>query len=110
MLALKKEDCEFLLNFSKFCNRIEWYIDALELNSEVLYAFKAQNTMLSDIMEHCDYWDADLENLFSITIENLRVAFNQLTLLCKCSPNYTIDIGVYLGIEDIETFYQFSAN
>jgi hypothetical protein len=110
MLALKKEDCEFLLSFSKFCNRIEWYIDTLELNGELLYTFKSQNTMLSDIMENCESWDNDLQNLFAITIDNLRVAFRQLTLLCKCSPNYTIDIGVYLGIEDIETFYQFSVN
>jgi hypothetical protein len=110
MLALKKEDCEFLLTFSKFCNRIEWYIDPLGLNSDVLYIFKDQSMMLSDIMESCDYWDADLEKLFAVTIENLKTVFQQLSLLCKCSPNYTIDIGVYLGIEVIETFYQFSAN
>jgi hypothetical protein len=110
MLALKKEDCDFLLSFSKFCNRLEWYVDILDLNSEVLYAIKSQNTMLSDIMASCEYWDTDLENLFEVTIENLKTAFQQLTLLCKCSPNYTIDIGIYLGIEVIDTFYSFSAN
>jgi hypothetical protein len=110
MLALKKEDCEFLLTFSKFCNRLEWYIDALDLNSEALYAIKSQNLMLRDIMQNCEYWDADLENLFTLTIENLKMAFKQLTLLCKCSPYYTIDIGVYLGIEVIDSFYEFSAN
>jgi hypothetical protein len=110
MLALKKEDCEFLLGFSQFCNRIEWYMDELDLNSEVLYAIKSQNLMLRDIMGNCEYWDADLENLFTVTIENLKIAFQQLTLLCKCSPNYTIDMGVYLGIEVIDTFYQFSPN
>ena len=110
MLALKKEDCDFLLSFSKFCNRIEWYVDTLDLNSEVLYNFKAQNTLLSEMMGSCDHWDSDLVNLFEVTIDNLRTAFKQLTLLCKCSPNYTIDMGVYLGIEEIDTFYQFSEN
>ena len=110
MLALKKEDCEFLLTFSKFCNRMEWYIDTLDLNGEVLYAIKSQNTMLSDIMTNCESWDAELEDLFTVTIENLKMAYQQLILLCKCSPNYTIDIGVYLGIEVIDTFYAFSEN
>jgi hypothetical protein len=110
MLALKREDCEFLLSFSRFCNRVEWYVDILDLNSEVLYAVKSQNTMLSDIMGNYEYWDPELEDIFANTMENLRIAFQQLTLLCKCSPNYSIDIGVYLGIEVIDTFYQFSVN
>ena len=110
MLALKRGDYEFILSVSKFCNKIEWYIDLLQLNTEILHAFKSHNTVLNHIIGNNELWDVELRGFFAVTLENLKMVYHYLTFLCTCSPNYNTEVGLDLGIEMGDLEFEFSEN
>ena len=49
---LKKDDFEFLPSSAKFCNRIDSYVDMLDLDTTLLGAFKSQSFWLSHVVGH----------------------------------------------------------
>lgn len=110
MLTLKKDDFEFLLSSAKFCNRIDSYVDMLDLDTTLLGAFKSQSFWLSHVVGDNNNWKPDLEEFINITIESMKIAFQYIVLMCKTNPNYSLAIGNYLGIEDEQEKYIFSLN
>jgi hypothetical protein len=112
MITLKREDYHFLLLSMQFCNRVDEYMDLLGLEASVVGAYKFEHAYLRQLITDKESYGPDVDYFVAETIENMKVAFYYLVMLCKCNENYTLTIGKRLGIEknDDESFFTISPN
>ncbi|MDB5281576.1 MAG: hypothetical protein JWO06_651 [Bacteroidota bacterium] len=107
MLAIKREDCEFLLSSTKFCNNIGRYFMLLDIDLTLLSQYLTTHQLLSSLLLG-KYTGPAADYYISHKIREMKSVFNDLVDLCRWNENYTLSIGMELGIE--EEMFGFSAN
>jgi hypothetical protein len=96
---IERKDYEFLLLTTKFCNKIENYRSALNLDLADVEQLKSDNELFAYVFSSKSKYSSCIESFARYKIQNMRVNFNHLAQCCKNSKNYTIAIGTDLGIE-----------
>jgi hypothetical protein len=111
MITMNMEDCEFLISSATFCVNIHKYAAQLHLDASLVNTYKSDSYLLSDLLMHPHYDGPAFEFYVQRKIRNMRLIYNYLVFLCKCSNYYSQPIGRDLGIEKEEEYqYAFSVN
>lgn len=98
-IASKKDFYDFLRTSKKFCRQVDKYSAILGLSEKDIDNYKNDNRFLASITSPEKMDDAWDEKWMHNKVENLHVAFAHLVHVCKNSPNYSVEIGIELGIE-----------
>jgi hypothetical protein len=103
---IERKDYEFLLMAEKFCTKVDQYTDLLGLNTDEVESLKNETHYFQSV-----FWggpDSPGEEFSQHKIQNMRINLSHLAQHCKNNPNYTIPMGIDLGIEI--PVYAFLAN
>lgn len=97
-LSNKKDLIDFLRTSRTFCRQIDKYSAQLGLDNLRVQDYKYNSRLFASMSspQTDDAWD---EKLVRNQLENLHIQFAHLAHECKNSKNYSITIGIELGIE-----------
>jgi hypothetical protein len=98
-MTIEKQDYEFLLLSSRFCNKIDNYISLFNISDQELDELKEDTLQLVYFLINPGHHSTSAEHFTNHKLRNMRIAFSHLTQLCRSSKNYTVQIGLELGIE-----------
>jgi hypothetical protein len=98
-MTIEKKDYEFLLITARFCNKIDSYVSFLGLCEQEVDELKEDTLLFAYVLTNLDHYSTCTEGITRNKIQNMRIAFNHLVQLCKNNKNYTVKIGLDLGIE-----------
>jgi hypothetical protein len=107
-MTIEKKDYEFLLLAARFCNKIDNYVSFLGLNVREVDELKEDTLQFAYVLTNLDHYSTCIESFTQHKIQNMRITFSHLVQSCRNSKNYTIQIGLDLGIEI--PVYAFQAN
>ena len=107
-MATEYEDQEFLLRSVKFCNKIDKYISLFGLDEMDVEELKNDTVLFAYVITNLDHYSTCVESFTKHKMQNMRLTFSHLAQSCKNSKNYTVQIGIELGIEI--PVYAFLAN
>jgi hypothetical protein len=103
---IERKDYEFLLMAEKFCTKVTQYADLLGLNAGEVESLKNESHYFQSVFLGDP--DSTREEFSQHKIQNMRINLSHLAQCCKNNPNYTVPIGLDLGIEI--PVYAFLAN
>jgi hypothetical protein len=98
-MTIEKKDYELLLLIARFCNKIDNYRSFLELSEQEVDELKEDTLLFAYVLTNLDHYSTCIEGITRNKIQNMRITFSHLVQLCKNNKNYTVKIGLDLGIE-----------
>ena len=96
---MERKDYEFLLLVNKFCNKIDIYCNQLNLDEKEVEELKNDIVLFSFLFANNEDFTSYMDSFSIYKIRNMRISLSHLAQRCKNSKNYSISIGMDLGIE-----------
>ena len=98
-MIAEKTDHRFLLRSVKFCNRIEKYTSLLGLKKDEIEELRNDTILFAYQLTNLDHYSSCTDGCTKRKLDNMKACLSHLAQLCKNSKNYTVQIGLDLGIE-----------
>ena len=98
-MTIEKKDYEFLLLAARFCNKIDNYISFFGLCEQDVHGLKEDTLLFAYVLTNLDHYCTCIDGITMNKIQNMRIAFCHLAQSCRNNKNYTMQIGLDLGIE-----------
>jgi hypothetical protein len=97
-IFMEREEYEFLLRAVKFCDKVDNYMNLLDLDPVEVHEFKTDNELFNYVFANQENYGSLAESFTRYKINNLQLKFSELMCACKYSKNYTAQIGDDLGL------------
>jgi hypothetical protein len=107
-MSIEKRDYEFWLQAARFCGKIDNYTSLFNISDFELDELREDTIQFAHILSNIQHHSIRNEGLTNNKLQNMRIVFSHLAQLCRNSENYTVQIGLDLGIE--VPVYAFRAN